>query len=257
MKFISYLGIILIALKISLYITYCVNNIEYILLFTASSDLISPGTIAAQSTPSPLLLLSPLPEQRQLTLPLLSPLIPSVTTSTTMTTSAATEYNQHQQQLPTPNTFIRHCEDMGLFHDLQNIVVMSSLTGPSDDTTFTTVPITTTSTMVTTSAGQPGTSNVFSSSSNGVLTTMMMANPFDETFKQAVLQQQKTDGNPTENILSNNNNDGELNTPFIVPTTVVEISRNINNSCKLYIKNYCNQKYNWYFVNIKFFFKLI
>lgn len=213
----------------------CIQYIICILLFTAPSDSLSPVTTIAQSTPPPLLLLSPLPEQRQLALPLLTPLLPSVTTP--MTTSVATEHNQHQQQLPTPNTFIRHCEDMGLFHDLQNIVVMSSLTGPPDNTASTTIPVTTTATMVTTSAptGQHTASNLFGSSSTAVLTTMMMANPFDETFKQAVLQQQKTLENPTENILNNNNNDGELNTPFIVPTTIIDISRSIKNSCKFFL----------------------
>jgi len=182
-------------------------------------------------------MLSSPPQQRQLNLPLLTPVLPSVTTSipimTTTTTTAAIENNE-QQQLPTPNTFIRHCDDMGLFHDLQNIVVMSSLTGPSGDTTITTVPDSTAASKVTTitSTGQP-TSNLFDSSLTSIVTTMMMANPFDETFKQAVLQQQKNEANhPSENIFShNNNNDGDLNTPFIATTTVVNTSNNNTSKC--------------------------
>jgi hypothetical protein len=151
-----------------------------------------------------------------------------------MTTTAIT--SEQNQQLPTPNTFIRHCDDIGLFHDLQNIVVMGSLTGSSDDTASTTVPITTNVAMVTTSTSteQPITSNVFGPSSTAIVTTLMMANPFDETFKQAVLQQQKSNTNSSEIIFNNNNNnDGDLNTPFIATTTAVDISNNSkNNSCK-------------------------
>lgn len=114
---------------------------------------------------------------------------------------------------------------MGLFHDLQNIVVMSSING---DTTS--VPVSTTATMVTTSASTASaTSNLFGLSSTAILTTMMMANPFDETFKQAVLQKQKNDTKFSENCFSNNNNnnnDDELNTPFIATTTDVNKTNN-------------------------------
>lgn len=150
-----------------------------------------------------------------------------------MTPTAIT--SEQNQQLPTPNTFIRHCDDIGLFHDLQNIVVMGSLTESSGDMVTTTVPVTTNVTMVTTSASteQPITSNVFCPSSTAIVTTLTMANPFDETFKQAVLQQQKRDTNSSEIIFhNNNNNDGDLNTPFIVTTTAVDISNNNKNSCK-------------------------
>jgi len=184
-------------------------------------------------------MLSSPPQQQQLNLPLLTPIHQTVTTSmpmitkTTTTTTTAIENNE-QQQLPTPNTFIRHCDDMGLFHDLQNIVVMSSLTGPSCDTTITSVPASNAATIVTTatSTGQPISSNLFESTSTGIMTTMMMANPFDETFKQAVLQQQKNEANPSENIFNhNNNNDGDLNTPFIATTTVVNTSNNNISKC--------------------------
>lgn len=151
-----------------------------------------------------------------------------------MTTTAMTS-EQNQQQLPTPNTFIRHCDDIGLFHDLQNIVVMSSLSGSSGDIATTTVPVSTNVTMISSSASpeQPITSNVFGPSSTAIVTTMMMANPFDETFKQAVLQQQKSDTNSSEIIFhNNNNNDGDLNTPFIATTTAVDTSNNNKNSCK-------------------------
>lgn len=184
-------------------------------------------------------MLSSPPQQQQLNLPLLTQVHQSVTTSmpmmtktTTTTTTTAIENNE-QQQLPTPNTFIRHCDDMGLFHDLQNIVVMSSLTGPSGDTTITSVPASNSATIVTTatSTGQP-TSNLFDSTSTAIVTTMMMANPFDETFKQAVLEQQQNEANPSENIFNhNNNNDGDLNTPFIATTTVVNTSNKNTSKC--------------------------
>lgn len=195
------------------------------------------STTEELSTPQPpLLMLSSPPQQQQLNLPLLTPVHPSVTTSmsmTTMTTTTATENNK-QQELPTPNTFIRHCDDIGLFNDLQNIVVMSSLTGPLGDTTITTVPASTAATIVTTATttGQPTSSNLFDSSSTAIVATMMMANPFDETFKQAVLKQQKNEANTSENPFNhNNNNDGDLNTPFIATTTVVNTS-NYNTTLK-------------------------
>lgn len=180
-------------------------------------------------------MLSSSPHQQQLNLPLLTPVLPSVTTSTPMMTTTNTTGTEHneQQQLPTPNTFIRHCDDMGLFHDLQNIVVMSSLTGPSGDTTITTVPVSTAATILTTdtSTGQPTSLNLFDSSSTAIVTTMMMANPFDETFKQAVLQQQSNETNPSENLFNHNdNNDGDLNTPFIATTTIVDTSNNNSSS---------------------------
>lgn len=202
-------------------------------IFTAPSESLSPGATVTDLTP--LLLVSPSQQQHQLNLPLLTPILPSTTTPVSMTTTTATTEND---QLPTPNTFIRHCEDMGLFNDLQNIVVMSSLSGPQNDMVTTTVPVTTITTnakMVTTSASiaQLTTSNVvFSSSSTPNITTMMMSNPFDETFKQAVLQQQNSDTNQSGNMFNNytNHNNDDLNTPFITPTTVVEISNANNNT---------------------------
>lgn len=153
------------------------------------------------------------------------------------TNTAITEYNEQQQQLPTPNTFIRHCEDMGLFQDLQNVVIMSPLAGPLENTVTTVVSVATTTTVNTTvttlaSTEQSNTSNLFGIPSTAVLTTMMMANPFDETFKQAVLRQQKKDINLIENNFNNNNNnnDGELNTPFIATTNVLDATKNINSS---------------------------
>lgn len=197
-------------------------------LFTAPPGPLSPGATVTDVTP--LLLLSPSHQQHQLNLnlPILTPVLPSTTIPIT-TTTATTEYDQ-QHQLPTPNTFIKHCEDMGLFHDLQNIVVMSSLSGSQGDTVTTEIPVTTINTnssMVTTTA-QSMTSNIFSSSSTENITTMMMANPFDETFKQAVLQQQNNDANPSKKVFNDykNNNNGDLNTPFIVPTTVEILNSN-------------------------------
>jgi len=151
----------------------------------------------------------------------------------TTTTTTSTEQHNEQQQLPTPNTFIRHCDDMGLFHDLQNIVVMSSLTGPTGETTISTASESTAAKVVTTtSIGQPTSSSLFDSSSTAIVTTMMMANPFDETFKQAVLQQQKNEANPSEHLFNhNNNNDGDLNTPFIPTTTVVNTTNNSASKC--------------------------
>lgn len=154
-----------------------------------------------------------------------------VTSAPDKTTAVSTE--QNQTQLTTPNTFIRLCEDMGLFHDLQNIVVMSSC--QPADTATTTVPVSTAATIVTTSTstGQPTTSNLCSSSTTAIVTTMMMANPFDETFKQAVLQQQKSDINLSENHFNNSSNDGDLNTPFITTTTVVDTSNNNSSKCSV------------------------
>jgi len=119
---------------------------------------------------------------------------------------------------------------MGLFKDLQNVVIKS---GPSGDTAADSAPATAPVAAVVTvptPTMQPTTSNLRISLSNAAVKTMMMANPFDETFKQAVLQQQKAHTNPSRNIF--NNNDGELNTPFIVPTTVENTSTNSN--CKSY-----------------------
>lgn len=127
---------------------------------------------------------------------------------------------------------------MGLFHDLQNIVVMSSLTGQSTDSATTSVPVSTASTIVTTSTstGQPSTSNLCGSSTTAIVTTMMMANPFDETFKQAVMQQQKS--NLSENHFNNNTNDGDLNTPFITSTTDIDTSNSNNSKCS--VQKYTN-----------------
>jgi len=214
------------------YITYCV------LLFTAQPGPQSPqSTTPELNTPLPsLLLLSPRTQQQHLTLPLLTPVLPSVP----MTTTAATTEHDDQQQLPTPNTFIRHCEDMGLFHDLQNIVVMSPLSGSIGDTVNTSATATTATTNMSTSTKitasplteHPSSSNFFDSLSTAMLKTMMMDNPFDETFKQAVLQQEKKDADLVENYFNNsNNNDGELNTPFIA--TTIDLNRTkTNNSSK-------------------------
>lgn len=188
-------------------------------------DPLSPGTTPSELTP---LLLLPQSHQPQLGLPMLTPVMPPVTSVSIKTT------DNNQQQLPTPNTFIRLCEDIGLFHDLQNIVVMSSVTGQPTDIATTTVPVSTAPTIVTTSTstGQPTMSNLCGSSA--IVTTMMMANPFDETFKQAVLQQQKTDGSLSENNFNSKNTDGDLNTPFISTTSVVGTSN--NNSSKFSVK---------------------
>lgn len=168
-------------------------------------------------------------------LPMLTPMLSLGTSSPSMTTNTAiTEYNEQQQQLPTPNTFLRHCEDMGLFQDLQNVVIMSPLTGPLENTATTEESVATTTTVNTTLASteQSNTSNLFGIPSTAVLATMMMANPFDETFKQAVLRQQKKDINLIENNFNNNNNnnDGELNTPFIATTNVLDATKNTNSS---------------------------
>ncbi|VVC26047.1 Basic-leucine zipper domain [Cinara cedri] len=197
------------------------------------SDPLSPVTTSSELTP---LLVIPPTQQPQLALPLLTPIMPPVTSAPDKTTAVSTEHNQ--TQLHTPNTFIRLCEDIGLFHDLQNIVVMSSC--QPADTATSTVPVSTAATIVTTSTstgqpttstgqpttstGQPTTSNLCSSSTTAIVTTMMMANPFDETFKQAVLQQQKSDINLPENHFSTSSNDGDLNTPFITTTTIVDTS---------------------------------
>lgn len=186
-------------------------------LFTVPPGPQSPGATITDVTP--LLLLSPSQQQHQSNLPILTPVLPS--TSLPITTT--TEYDQ-QHQLPTPNTFIKHCEDIGLFHDLQNVSVMSSLSGPQADTVTTESPVTTinTNTSMVATSTQSVTSNVFSSSS-----TMMMANPFDETFKQAVLQQQNSDENLSKKVFNNyKNNNNDLNTPFIVPTTVEILNSN-------------------------------
>ncbi|XP_025196804.1 anaphase-promoting complex subunit cdh1-like [Melanaphis sacchari] len=205
----------------------------YYYYYQTPPDPLSPvPTTEELSTSQPsLLMLSSPSQQQQINLPLLTPILPSVTTSMSMMTTTTTTSTEHyeQQQLPTPNTFIRHCDDMGLFHDLQNIVVMSSLTGPTNDTTISTAPTSTAATVITTAAstGQPNSSNLFDSSSTAIVTTMMMANPFDETFKQAVLQQQKNEINLSENLFNHNNsNDGDLNTPFIPTTTAVNTSNN-------------------------------
>lgn len=111
---------------------------------------------------------------------------------------------------------------------------MSSLTGPTGETTISTAPESTAAKVVTTttSTGQPTSSSLFDSSSTAIVTTMMMANPFDETFKQAVLQQQKNEANPSENLFNhNNNNDGDLNTPFIPTTNVVNTTNNNTSKC--------------------------
>lgn len=170
-------------------------------------------------------------------MPLLTPLLPSLSTPVPMAASC-TSVEHFQQQLPTPNTFIRHCEDMGLFHDLQNIMVMSSINGTPGVTTTTSMAVSNPTTMVTSSSTEQ------SITSTAIVTTMMMANPFDETFKQAVLQQQKNDLNSPENILnnSNNKNDGDLNTPFIATTTVVSSSDDNNNSSKYQAQNQLNLK---------------
>jgi len=201
-----------------------------VLLFIASPE--SPESMASELTPSmPSVLLLSSPQQQQ-TLPLLTPILPSVTSSVSVTSSSTNTGLSQQHQLPTPNTFIRHCEDMGLFHDLQNVVIMSPLSG-SGETSAVSVTTTTSTVTTPTSIKQPITSNMFGLSSTAVLTTMMMANPFDETFKQAVLEKQKNDLNPTECIFNNHNNDDELNTPFI-PTTcnTVNLSKNKNISSK-------------------------
>lgn len=163
---------------------------------------------------------------------MLSPVLPPVSLNTT----AETTVHNDQQQLSTPNTFIRHCEDMGIFHDLQNMIVMSS---PSPGSLGNTVTTTATATSVTINMCTSTTSlskeqlfplNAFESLSNSGLKTVMMDNPFDKTFKQAVLQQQKKGSKLVENHLNNINiTDGELNTPFIATTfdfnkTVVDIS---------------------------------
>uniref|UniRef100_A0A2S2NCC5 BZIP domain-containing protein n=1 Tax=Schizaphis graminum TaxID=13262 RepID=A0A2S2NCC5_SCHGA len=205
----------------------------YYYYYQTPPDPLSPVPTTEELSPSqpPLLMLSSPQQQQQLNIPLLTPVIPSVTSSMSMmttTTTTSTDHNE-QQQLPTPNTFIRHCDDMGLFHDLQNIVVMSSLTGPTGDTTISTASASNAATIITTatSTGQPTSSNLFDSSSTAIVTTMMMANPFDETFKQAVLQQQQNEVNPSENLFNHNdNNDGDLNTPFIATTTTVNTSNN-------------------------------
>lgn len=193
--------------------------------------------MASELTPSlpPLLLLSPQQQQQQLTLPLVTPVLPSVTTSSPMTTTAATiEYNQQQQQLLTPklSPFLRHCEESGLFQDLRNIGAISSLTVPPDDTTTITVPVTATATMVSTRSTElPSNSNLFSLSSSGILTRM--PNPFEETFKQAVLQKEKCDLKLAENLFHDNNDtSGDLNTPFISTTSIVNSSNNHKNSSK-------------------------
>ncbi|CAH1731026.1 unnamed protein product [Aphis gossypii] len=209
----------------------------YYYYYQTPPDPLSPIPTTEELSPSqpPLLMLSSPPQQHQLNLPLLTPVIPSVTTSMSMmttTTTTSTEQHNEQQQLPTPNTFIRHCDDMGLFHDLQNIVVMSSLTGPTGETTISTASESTAAKVVTTatSTRQPTSPSLFDSSSTAIVTTMMMANPFDETFKQAVLQQQKNEANPSEHLFNhNNNNDGDLNTPFIPTTTVVNTTKNSTN----------------------------
>lgn len=221
-------------------IFYRVFNIFVLIL--APSGSLSPVTMASELTPSlpPLLLLSS-QQQQQLTLPLVTPVLPSVTTSLPMTTSSANiEYHQ-QQQLLTPklSPFLRHCEETGLFQDLRNIGAISSLTGPPGDTTTITVPITTTATMVSTRSTElPSNSSLFSLSSSGILTRM--SNPFEETFKQAVLQKQKCDSKLAENLFSvNNNTNGDLNTPFISTTTIMNSSNNHNNSskCSFYLSN--------------------
>lgn len=213
-------------------------------MILAPSGSLSPGTMASELTPSlpPLLLLSPQQQQQQLTLPLVTPVLPSVTTSLPMTTTtAAIEFNQ-QQQLSTPklSPFLRHCEETGLFQDLRNIgSISSSLTGPPGDTTTITVPVTASTTIVsTTSTELPSNSSLFGLSSSTILTHM--PNPFDETFKQAVLQQQKCDSKLAENLFNENSDtNGDLNTPFISTTTIVNSTNNHNSSkCSLYISKY-------------------
>lgn len=115
---------------------------------------------------------------------------------------------------------------------------MSPLAGSLENTATTVVSVATTTTVNTTvttlaSTEQSNTSNLFGIPSTAVLTTMMMANPFDETFKQAVLRQQKKDINLIENNFNNNNNnnnDDELNTPFIASTNVLDVTKNTNSS---------------------------
>lgn len=203
--------------------------------FTESPEPLLPGLMTPDLTKPlpPLVLLSPQQQQQQQsslprTLPLLTPILPSVPTTTNAT---AMEHNE--QQLPTPNTFFRHCDDLGLFNDIQNVVVMSPSTESLGDIDGTTVTVTTTAVSSPALTRQPTTSNLLGLSSTAVIKTLMMANPFDETFKQAVLQQQQNSTNPTKNVLNNNNNndDGELNTPFIASTNVLEAIKNNNSKC--------------------------
>lgn len=204
--------------KYIFYIIYCV------LLFTAQQGPQSPqSTTPELNTPLPsLLLLSPR-TQPHLTLPLLTPVLPPVS----MTTTATTTEHDDQQQLPTPNTFIRHCEDIGLFNDLQNIVNTTAAA-----TTPTTNMSTTTKLTASPLTEHPSSSNFLGSLSTAMLKTMMMDNPFDQTFEQAVLRQEKKDTDLAENYFNNStNNDGELNTPFIA--TTVDLNRTkTNNSSK-------------------------
>lgn len=132
-------------------------------------------------------------------------------------------------ELHTPNTFLRHCDDLGLFHDLLRadgsggVFVQQQQQKPvcDGDDGGACVPVAKvlqmTTTAMTTTPGPP-TLGLFGSATSSAA-SLVMANPFDETFRRAVVLREQQDGSDVD-VPSNKpyDNSGDLNTPFIRPS---------------------------------------
>lgn len=135
-------------------------------------------------------------------------------------TGAADKHRPHSEP-PTPNTFLRHCDDLGLFHDLLR-VDGGVFVQQQQPTSGCGGKETETATAAMTTTPGPPTLGLFTTTTAGSASSsaFVMANPFDETFRRAVVQQQqqRQDGGTMDSTFTDDAKAGDLNTPFIGPS---------------------------------------